>query len=200
MKTCAPFEIVLDDSNLGTIVVAANRSLEVAHREYMRLRQRFPGITSEAIGTAQRQIVDALKTGNAIPDEDPALQIAAFYEHAVGTAVKIIKTIQRGEGSGITVANLYLLLAQQTGFLMALDAQARGDLSPEAFNAVRVAVRKEASQVAHDARHEESRKAKQAVLDAWASGTFKSKNQCAKVMSEQHGINESTARNYLDKV
>src|SRR5690349_13551265 len=112
-------EITLQDADLGTIVISANRALEVAHREYMQLRNVFPHITPEAIGAEQRRIFEALEAGEALPEGDAALQIAAFYEQAVGTALGLIKKIQGAHGTGPIVANLYHLLAQQTGFLMA---------------------------------------------------------------------------------
>jgi hypothetical protein len=124
-------EITLKEPDLANIVLAANRALEVAHREYMRLRGAFAYITSEAIGTEQERIMEALHAGEALPDGDAALQIAAFYEQTVGTVVGLVKEIQGARGTGVVVANLYFLLAQQTGFLMALDAQSRGEAYPD---------------------------------------------------------------------
>jgi len=126
-----PIEITLQDTDLGNIVVSANRALEVAHREYMRLRGAFPQITPEALQAEQARVFDALKDGQPIPEGDAALQIAAFYEQTVGTVLTLVSKIQNREGTGAIVANLYILLAQQTGFLMALDAQSRGEPYPD---------------------------------------------------------------------
>lgn len=184
--TRKPIEITLQDADLGNIVVSANRALEVAHREYMRLRGAFPQITTETLKAEQERVFDAIKDGQPIPTGDEALQIAAFYEQTVGTVLTLVAKIQNREGTGAIVANLYFLLAQQTGFLMALDAQSRGEAYPDQLASYRQGRPKGARNKSTEALHAHIREllgkgiprkklyavASHEILDGMAEATF----------------------------
>ena len=190
--------IELNAENLAEILQGAGGSIGVAGREYLRmLAGRFTQPVIEAEGA---RILEALRRGEQWPEGEPVLQIAALFQVTQMRAVNEYKAIEHGVATGDSVASLYFLLSQQTGFLMALDAQLRGD--PEQWNVLRSQMRSELASHAATARASKpggSRENRETARAAWASvpKKYASKDECAEAVSKILGISFSTARKYL---